>query len=240
MYQQSTEFYDAIYRELKDYGKEADKLHYLLQNLPSPPHSLLDVGCGTGEHAKQLSNRFGYSVDGIDIQAGFVSIAQAKLPDSRFRVGDMRDFHLSCQYDAILCLFSSIGYAETYSGLLGAIASFARHLKPGGWVICEPWVFKDNWIPGLVDSVTAQLEHPPTSILRTRYGESDGDVSVLRIDYEVERQEMTTHFSEVHRLGLFTRSDYEAAFRDANFQVRWLPQGLQNQSMIVAQFLPST
>ena len=64
------------------------------------------------EHAKILREKHGYSVDGIDLEPNLVAIAQ-KNPGNFFSVADMRRFSLPSRYDAITCLFSSIGYTET-------------------------------------------------------------------------------------------------------------------------------
>ncbi|MBD5778634.1 class I SAM-dependent methyltransferase [Pelagicoccus sp. NFK12] len=235
MYDRSAAYYDLIYRDLKDYRDEAAKIDALLQRLSPIPHRLLDAGCGTGEHARRLCRDHGYAVDGLDIEPEFASIAQTKNPSGSFRVGDMRDFDLKRSYDAILCLFSSIGYTETLQGLANAFTCFARHLPPGGWLVCEPWITPDAWRDGQVDSVTALDPKSGETITRTRMGETDGLVSVLKIDYDIEDDASFRQFSEIHRLGLFTREQMRSALEAAGFQVTWLPMGLQSDSLIVAQ-----
>jgi len=51
----------------------------------------------------------------------------------------MSDFHLPRRYDAVLCLFSSIGYLRTLDRVEAALACFQEHLAPGGVLIVEPW-----------------------------------------------------------------------------------------------------
>lgn len=41
--------------------------------------SVLDIGCGTGEHARHLVGH-GYAVDGLDIESSFVELAQVVGP----------------------------------------------------------------------------------------------------------------------------------------------------------------
>ncbi len=235
MFHKSAAYYDLIYQDLKDYREEAAKIDTLLQRLNPTLQKLLDVGCGTGEHAKQLRTRYGYEVDGIDIEPGFVRIAQKKNPEASFQVGDMRDFRLGQRYDALLCLFSSIGYTETFDGFRAAIQCFAQHLNPGGWLICEPWITPDVWQPGQVDSVSATDPKTGDTVVRTRVGETDGAVSVLKIDYEIHGQEPLRQFSETHRLGLFTREEMQEALEQNGFRSEWLPIGLQSQALFVAQ-----
>ncbi len=65
----------------------------------------------------------------------------------------MRRFSLPSRYDAITCLFSSIGYTETEGALEKAIQTMARHLHPNGWLILEPWVEPGEWEPDLVEKL---------------------------------------------------------------------------------------
>ncbi|MDQ8202752.1 class I SAM-dependent methyltransferase [Pelagicoccus sp. SDUM812003] len=234
MFHKSAAFYDAIYRDRKDYAAEARRLDYLLGKRVPRPTRLLDVGCGTGEHALQLVKLRPYDVDGIDIEAEFIRLARTKLPRSRFELADMRDFQLNRCYDALLCLFSSIGYVETLEGLQATAHCFRKHLNAGGWVVCEPWISPEEWREGQIDVTAARDPDSGAQIVRSRQGETDGRVSVLQIDYEVELAERTVNLHETHRLGLFTSMEIETAFANAGFRCLWAETGLQLNRLLVA------
>jgi hypothetical protein len=51
-----------------------------------------------------------------------VRIAKAKHPGGQFRRADMVAFQLRRRYDAVLCLFSSIGYVRTLANVRRAPA----------------------------------------------------------------------------------------------------------------------
>lgn len=239
MFHKSAAYYDLIYRGLKDYGEEAAKLDHLLKLLEPRPLRLLDLGCGTGEHARQLRQRFGYQVDGIDIEPAFIDIAAAKNPGADFTVADMRSFRLPRRYDALLCLFSSIGYVETLDGLANAFASMARHLAPGGWLLCEPWQSPADWVPGQIDAVEVTDPATGATITRTRLGSTEGKVSVLKIDYDIlSPTGAEEHFEEVHRLGLFTEDEMTEALATAGFTARWSTASPLSRPLLLATFLP--
>jgi 2-polyprenyl-3-methyl-5-hydroxy-6-metoxy-1,4-benzoquinol methylase len=127
MFSASAEFYDLIYSTFKDYVAEAAQIASLLRRLNPQCQAVLDVACGTGEHARLLATR-GFVVDGIDLDPAFVRVAEQKHPAGRFFEADMSDFHLSHRYDAVLCLFSSIGYLQTLDRVSRAFACFREHL----------------------------------------------------------------------------------------------------------------
>jgi len=64
--------------------------------------TVLDVACGSGEHARLLAGH-GFVVDGLDLDPAFVRIARHKHPSGRFFEADMAGFDLPDRYDAILC-----------------------------------------------------------------------------------------------------------------------------------------
>src|SRR5512145_468507 len=100
MFSESAEFYDLIYSTFKDYRSEATAIAQLLRGLNPLCRTVLDLACGTGEHARLLSEQ-GFEVDGLDLDPAFVAIAQRKHPSGRFVVADMAEFQLPHRYDAI-------------------------------------------------------------------------------------------------------------------------------------------
>ena len=139
------ELYDAIYAS-KDYRAEVQQLATLIrQDRPGAP-SVLDVACGTGEHAQWLTTDHGFSVDGIDLDDALLAVARRKVPAGRFMRADMEHFDLGRRYDAVLCLFSSIAYLVTLERVGQALDCFRRHVVPDGVVVVEPW-----FEPGVID-----------------------------------------------------------------------------------------
>src|SRR5262245_18042003 len=139
MFTETAKLYDLIYGSFKNYEAETDQLFALLSQARPGLRTVLDVACGTGEHARLLRERHGLQVDGVDLDPAFVKIAQAKNPSGRFIQGDMCEFDVGRTYDAVMCLFSSIGYVRTVDRVIQAIARFRAHTAPGGAIIVEPW-----------------------------------------------------------------------------------------------------
>src|SRR5262249_12368424 len=126
-------------------------------------HSILDVACGTGEHAKLLSTEF--EVDGIDLEPRFVEIARRKGPTGTFSVADMRSFELKKKYDVVQCLFSSIGYLTQGDDVVRALECFARHMAKDGIIVVEPWFAPEDWRVGVLH-MAPPVDQPDIKICR--------------------------------------------------------------------------
>jgi ubiquinone/menaquinone biosynthesis C-methylase UbiE len=232
MFTESAEFYDLIYSSFKDYAAETAQIARLLRQVHPPCTTVLDVACGTGEHARRLAAD-GFVVDGVDLDPAFIAIARRKHPAGRFVEADMRDFDLPDRYDAVLCLFSSIGYLRTLDRITEALRCFRRHLAPGGVVVVEPW-----FPPGVLDTsrvVTNVAEAGGVRVSRRARVEVDGRLSRILFDYEIVDATGTREASEVHVLGLFTAEEMLAAFRQAGLEADHDPKGLSDRGLFVAR-----
>src|SRR6516164_1407032 len=89
----SAEYYDAIYATIKDYRREATTLAALLRAVHPACKTILDVACGTAEHARHLTGA-GFRVEGLAGDETFLRIARAKNPPCGFFAGDMSSFDL--------------------------------------------------------------------------------------------------------------------------------------------------
>ena len=232
MFTASPEFYDLIYSTFKDYPAEAAQIAQLLRSLNPGCRSILDVACGTGEHARRLAAG-GFEVDGLDLDAEFVRIAQQKHPFGRFYQADMAEFQLPHRYDAVTCLFSSIGYLGTLERVVQALGCFREHLAPGGVIVVEPW-----FVPGVLDEGRVSrhtAEANGVSVTRVSRVKIEGRISRLYFDYEITDAGGTRLASEVHELGLFTTPEMLEAFRSAGLEVEHDPKGLTDRGLFVGR-----
>jgi SAM-dependent methyltransferase len=232
MFSASAAYYDLIYSTFKDYTAEAAQLASLLRRLNPHCRSVLDVGCGTGEHARLLSAS-DFAVDGLDLDAAFVCIASLKHPAGRFFEADMADFRLPRTYDAIVCLFSSIGYLRTLARVESALECFREHLTPGGVVLVEPWFPPGTLDTGRVTTNTAEADG--VRVTRVSRVEVEGRLSRLHFDYEIVDATGSRRASEVHELGLFTSGELLERFRNAGLAVDYDPKGLSDRGLYVAR-----
>ncbi|HEY7253394.1 MAG TPA: class I SAM-dependent methyltransferase [Methylomirabilota bacterium] len=229
MYARSARFYDALYH-FKDYATASEQLHAMIQDLRPGAGSLLDVACGTGKHLEWL--RAHYDVAGLDLSADMLEVARSRCPDVPLHQADMVDFELHRTFDVVTCLFSSIGSVKTLPNLQRAVACMARHLRPQGVMIVEPWFSPDNYWTG---RITANfVDQPDLKIAWMYTSEVEGRVSIMDVHYLVGTPARVDHFTERREVGLFTTEEYLDAFRMAGLGARHLSQGLFGRGVYVA------
>ncbi|MEZ5440236.1 MAG: class I SAM-dependent methyltransferase [Lysobacterales bacterium] len=103
--------------------------------------SVLDVGCGAGRHAIELSRR-GYRVTAIDASAAALQRAHDAAASAGFKVewiegGNRALSQLSGTFDAAFSWQTSLGIYEVDGGDQQTIMSIARCLRPDGRLVLE-------------------------------------------------------------------------------------------------------
>jgi SAM-dependent methyltransferase len=232
MFSASAEYYDLIYSTFKDYAAESARIAGLLREVHPACRTILDAACGSGEHARWLAHE-GFDVDGVDLDPAFLRIARRKHPAGRFFEADMSDFHLPHRYDAVLCLFSSIGYLTTLDRVTKALICFREHLSAGGVILVEPWFGPGALDPDRVMRVTGEADG--ITVTRVSRVALEGRRSRLLFDYEIADGSGIRQASEVHELGLFTTDEMMEAFRQAGLDVAFDPSGFSDRGLYLAK-----
>ena len=226
MFTKTAEFYDALY-SFKDYRQACNKLKDLILKHNPEAKTLLDVACGSGKHLTYLKENF--DVQGLDLNEELIKVAQRRCPDVKFHHKDMTDFSLEQKFDAVVCLFSSIGYVCTVENLNKAIKCMVDHLTPGGILVLEPWITKEKyWQKHLAANY---VDQPDLKIAWMYNHEMEENKSVFNISYMVGTAEGVDNFSEKHVMGLWTEEEYDGAFRNAGLEVQYDEEGLFGRGM---------
>ena len=98
---------------------------FVREQLPPPPAGLLEVGCGSGELARELAEA-GYEVVAIDPEA----------PSGRiFRAVKLEDFDGAGPFDAVVASLS----LHHIEDLGAAVDKIAGLLEPGGLLVLNEW-----------------------------------------------------------------------------------------------------
>jgi SAM-dependent methyltransferase len=169
--------YDLIYAG-KPYAEEARFVHSLLGGGPG---RLLDVACGSGRHAREFA-ALGWEVTGVDYSTDLLELAE----DLEVHRQDMRQLDVpGPPFDAVTCLFDSIGYPQDNDGVVAALAGMRRHLTPGGRVAVE--FLHAPAMLASADPVRVRRFELPDGGTLVRISETTLDTiaSVMHVEYEV-------------------------------------------------------
>ena len=215
--------YDAM-NARKDYRSEVGQLEAIARQFGrSGGRAWLDVACGTGRHLEFL--RRNHTVRGVDLSPEMLRVARGRLPGVPLTIADMRSFRLEQQFDVVTCLFSAIGHLHTERDLERTFANFARHLKPGGVAIVEPWIDPTDFHREMIHLVTHQ--DPAGTFVRLAYSRRRGDHSVIRYHYLIgEPGRGIRHFEETDIGLLVSRQRLVQIMARTGLRARFLRRGL--------------
>lgn len=103
----------------------------------APDRSVLDLGCGTGEHAFLFAS-FGMRVTGVDLSEEQIRAARETAEDlverPRFLSGDLRGLDALLgddRFGAAVCIGNTIPHLQTPADLDLFLGGLARHIQPG-------------------------------------------------------------------------------------------------------------
>lgn len=111
---------------------------FLARHLPPAPGPILDLGCGTGEHARYLHGQ-GYRVVGIDRSGAQIEAARDYATDGlAFLAGDLTDPGLDpgVGFAGALCLGNALPSFED-DALDALLANLRRWLGPGAPLLMQ-------------------------------------------------------------------------------------------------------
>jgi SAM-dependent methyltransferase len=181
--------YDALYKD-KDYQAECDLLRRVFQQYAARPvHSILDLGCGTGNHAIPLAQR-GFQVTGVDRSTEMLERARQKARAAalsyvpEFIQGDVRQVELGKTSDAALFMFAVLGYQLSNTDVLAALQNARRHLEEDGLLVFDIW-----YGPAVLHLRPAErmkiIDTPQGEVIRWASGELDIRHHLCRVTYRL-------------------------------------------------------
>ena len=110
------------------------EIDFILAQLALPDGArVLDVGCGFGRHSIELARR-GFAVTGIDPSAAMIDAARERDEGDlvNFEVISAEKYTTSDPFDAVICLFTTLGQITGESDNVELLLSIGDALKPDG------------------------------------------------------------------------------------------------------------
>lgn len=232
MYEKSARIYDLLYTGvgLKEYASEAELLHQIILDAAPNANSLLDVACGTGAHLAYL--RKWYQVEGFDISPAMLDVAGQRLPGVPLHRGDMRQLELGRTFDAVICLFSSIGYVTDPDELRSTIHRLAAHVGPGGVLILDGWVRPEEWDDNYRGGPDVASDETMT-VVRLSFTRRVGNITELDMHHLVRSENGIEYFAESHRLALTPTEQYVSLVEEPGLRATVLRDFMPSRDRIV-------
>ena len=216
--------YDVLYRD-KDYDGEIELLGRVFrQYATNPVRTVLDLGCGTGNHALRLAAS-GYTVVGVDRSPEMLSIADRKAREQtgnlRFRQADIRDVNLGETFDAVLMMFAVLGYQIEDEDVKGALRAARSHLRSGGLLVFDVWYGPAVVAQGTQERVRT-MEDADSKWVRTSSGRLDVRRHQCHVNFHLRRTHDGSTIEETterHTVRYFFPQEIELLLDGMGFQL---------------------
>lgn len=219
------------YRNLFDWDARLSREWPMLESLlrDAPSRKVLDLGAGTGEHARFIASK-GFDVTGVDFSSAMIEKAIAAGDQAgrvRFLQGDMSALPDAAGdgYALVMCVGNALPHLGSEANLDSMARDVRKRLAPGGAILMQLLNYgrieakKERSLPLTFRPDPAD---PSATIvfLRILEPQPNGRIvfipSVLRIHSEREEpvEVVTTQRVDVRA---WKRSEIESIFRDAGF-----------------------
>lgn len=218
--------YDLLYQD-KDYSEECDLIDRIFKDYGDGDIShVLDLGCGTGNHALLLAQR-GYQITGIDISKDMLAHARNKAADVpeldslTLLEGDIRSLELNRRFDGAIMMFAVLGYQQGNADVLSALGSVRRHLSDGGIFIFDIW-----YGPAVLQQRPSdrfkEIPTPSGKVLRHASGELDTRNHTCTVNYhlwQLDGDNLVSETKESHLMRYFFPLELEGLLEQSGFSL---------------------
>jgi SAM-dependent methyltransferase len=189
-----------------------------------PVASVLDICCGTGLLAAELTAR-GYDVTGVDASEAMLARARSLLgPRARLIHATLPDLPLETTFDAVTCTLDGFTYLAP-AALAPALKAVARVLRPAGWLVFDTHTDAMMALTSSRPVVSGEQEGHRFRIL----AEVDPVARFCDTRIEVTTDGAETPFSELHRQYFHRDTDIRSALLDAGFDVVGVRDGYSDR-----------
>jgi SAM-dependent methyltransferase len=216
-----SKYYQLLYKD-KDYKAEADYIHKLLENIHPGTKSILELGCGSGNHAQLLGNA-GYAVHGIDVSRTMIEQAHFKAGKNvSFELGDVRSYRSDKVYDALISLFHVASYQVTNKDFEKYLQTAAIHLKTGGVFVFDFW-YGPAVLTDLPSERKKVMEDSETKVTRLSFPEMFVNQNLCKVHFDVQvfdkLKKQTHEIKETHPMRYFFLPELDYMLSNSGFQI---------------------
>jgi len=222
LYHDLAEYYFSIECNHRDMEDDISFIRGILHGRKEP--SLLDLGCGTGEHIERLT-RYGVRCTGIDSSGDMLKIARQRCNNrAEFVASDMRNFDYYEDFDLVTCLFGSFDYMLADEDVDRVLWNTWRALKPEGIGLFEVWNSAPvRRIGEKTLSKVSTTYYADTTIERRRgfslLNEKDKTVVEVNYRYTVRDSKGSRDLTDCHVMRAFTPEEMTVLLKNNGFEI---------------------
>jgi SAM-dependent methyltransferase len=219
LYVDLVRWYDLV-DPVEDHRDEADRYATALERVVTPaPATLLELGCGAGNNAYFLKQRFRCTL--TDLSEDMLALSRGRNPECEHLPGDMRTLRLGRTYDVVF-VHDAVTYMTSEDDLVAAIETAYAHTRTGGAALFAPDCVRETFRErsGLIEGDDGERS------LRCLEWHSDPDPAdstyVVDFAFLLRENGSVRAIHDRHLQGLFAREHWLNLLRAAGFEASTL------------------
>lgn len=213
--------FDRMYQKFINYDEE---FQFYLQLLSKNNcNSVLEIGCGTGNLAKQFyQSELLY--EGLDISPDMIKIAQERNPNLQFIQGDMKNIILTKKVDAMIMTGRTSSYIISNNDLYQTLDSISNNLNDKGFFIFD-FIDASRYIPYILKNKDiehiAETENGTYSRIGNWYPMTDENFLLhWEADYFLTKDNNKVHLKKDNSIvRVFTLNEMELYLKIKGFKI---------------------
>lgn len=220
MYTRFADIYDRLTHDIH-YIKWADYIQSAFLKFGLTPKLILELGCGTGSLAIELSKR-GYEMIALDASVDMLGKAyekaKAEKTDILFLNQDMREFELYGTVDVVICMLDSINYITSIKDIKKVFGLVQNYLNPGGLFIFDTnSSYKLSQVLG--NETFYELDNEISWVWQNTY-DSKKRITTFDLTFFVKNQNgLYERFEENHKERAFSREEIVQALESTGLKL---------------------
>jgi len=221
LYSELAKYYFNIEEKERDINNDISLIKSLSNN--TLPPTLLDLGCGSGEHINRLSKE-GFSCVGIDKSPLMIQTAKSRFPDiAEFKIMDMINIKFFNKFDIIISLFGSFNYIIEDTSINKVLLNTCSALKKNGTAIFEIWNTSPlKKLQSKTTDYVSTTNYKGIKIKRKRNFKflEDGDKTIVEINYLYTiLNERVITIKDKHIMRTFTQGEINRFINNNGFKI---------------------
>ena len=217
MYKNFSKVYDK-YIEVFQHEEWVQLLEEIIKRNQVSSHSILDLGCGTGETLQELCKK--YNCSGLDISKDMLKKANIKLKNKNIALylGDMREFSTGAKYDVIFSFFDTVNHLTSMEDLLDTLNSVKASLNKGGIYVFD--VIDREFIDNMFSNGVFADTRKDFALIWEHEYEEETELDIIDATYFIKNKDKTYEkYTETYEKKIFSQKEIEQVCKICSLRI---------------------